>query len=170
MSECLVIIDVQKGFLTDDTKMIPGIIKELIRNKKFDHIVATRYINSKTSPHYIFTHWDGMMDTDSQRLDPYIEEKSDRVFDKSVNSCFTEEFLQYLHHEKISKLYFVGIDTDCCVLSSAFDCFDRKIPFEVLTDYCASTGGVSLHKSACDIMFRNFGTGCVKTNIDDKTK
>ncbi len=164
MSECLVIIDVQKGFLTEDTKMIPGKIKELIADKKFDHIVATKFINSKMSPHYIFTHWNGMMDPDSQKLDPYVEEKADRVFDKYVNSCFSEEFLNFICDEKISKLYFVGIDTDCCVLKSAFDCFDRKIPFEVITDCCASTGGSSIHKSACNIMLRNFGPDCVKKN------
>ena len=162
MNECLVIIDVQKGFLTDDTKMIPGKIKELIGDRKFDHIVATRFVNSKMSPHYVFTHWDSMMDSDSQKLDSYVEWKADRVFDKCVNSCFTEEFLKYLHDEKISKLFFVGIDTDCCVLKSVFDCFDRKIPFEVITDCCASTGGASIHKYACDIMLRNFGIDCVK--------
>lgn len=162
MNDCLVIIDVQKGFLTETTNEIPCRIKELLTDRRFHHIVATRFINTKTSPHYVFTHWEGMLEPSSQQLDSYVEEVAEKVFDKSVNSCFTEDFVNYLYTERISKLYFVGIDTDCCVLASAFDCFDRKIPFQVVTNCCASTGGIGLHKSACDIMLRNFGHGCVK--------
>ena len=162
MKECLVIIDVQKGFLTKDTAFIPEKVKKLIDTRKFDHIVATRFINSKESPHYIFTQWDNMMDDVSQRLDPIVEQISEKIFDKSINSCFTYELLKFLEKEHIEKLCFVGIDTDCCVLKAAFDSFDRKIPFEVLTEFCASTGGVEIHNAACQIMKRSLGEAFIK--------
>ena len=162
MSDCLVIIDVQNGFLTNDTDYVLNRIKNLVEKRKFNHIVATRFINTSDSPHFLFLHWDKMMDHKSQELDPYIAAISEKVFDKSVNSCFTKEFSEYLKAENISKLYFLGIDTDCCVLKSAFDCFDRKIPFEVILDCCASTGGRELHNAAREIMLRNFGTDRVR--------
>ena len=162
VNDCLVIIDVQKGFLTKDTDYIPDRVRKLLESRHFDHIVSTRFMNSKDSPHYIFTNWEKMMDSESQKLNDYIASVSEKIFDKSVNSCFSEEFLLYLEEKDIGKLYFLGIDTDCCVMKSAFDCFDRKIPFEVIIDCCASTGGEKVHEAACEIMRRNFGDAIMK--------
>lgn len=155
--DCLVIVDVQKGFLTKDTFYIPERIKSLLKIKNFDYIVATRFINTKKSPHYMLMHWDKIMDQESQQLEEYVMSVSQKVFDKNVNSCFSRSFVRFLKEKSISKLFFVGIDTDCCVLKSAFDCFDRNIPFEVISDCCSSTGGLSFHLNACEIMKRNFG-------------
>lgn len=157
MRECLVIIDVQKGFITEETRHILDKIKALIESRNFASVVATRFINTPDSPHYIFTNWDKMMDGESQKLDPFVERVSERVFDKNINTCFTEEFINYIESEDIQKLIFLGIDTDCCVLKTAFDSFDRKIRFEVLTEYCASTGGEEFHRAACLIMKRSLG-------------
>ena len=71
--------------------------------------------------------------------------------------CLTEEFLEFIKNAGIEKLYLAGIDTDCCVMKTAYDCFDKEIPFEVLTDCCASTGGKSVHDAACMLMRRNQG-------------
>ncbi len=162
MKECLVIIDVQNGFLTDETRHVLNKIKTTIENKQYEHIVATRFVNSSKSPHYLLTKWDQMMDENSQALAQIVKDSAERVFDKDTNSCFTEEFVTYISDEKIEKLVFLGIDTDCCVLKSAYDSFDRKIPFEVLTECCASTGGEDIHNFACQIMLRNFGGEHIK--------
>ena len=162
MKDCLVIIDVQKGFLNDETKNVPEKIKNLLEKRKFINIVATRFINSTESPHYFFMHWDGMMDSETQEIHPYIETIAERIFDKDINSCFTEEFVKYIFEEKIEKLYFVGIETDCCVLKSAFDSFERKSSFEVIEECCASTGGSEIHEAACKIMRRALGKQCIK--------
>lgn len=163
MNNCLVIIDVQRGFITNDTLYVPEMIKRLLLKREFDHIVATRFINSVDSPHYVFSHWERMMDYESQKLDDYVEKVSERVFDKSINSCFSSDFLKYLNDNSIEFLYIVGIDTDCCVMKTAFDCFDRKLPFVVITNCCASTGGIDLHEAACKVMKRNFGDTMVLT-------
>lgn len=162
MSNCLVIIDVQTAFLNKDTAFIPEQIKSLLEKNSYDHVVATRFINSLDTPHFKYVGYTGALDARTQALDPYIESVAEHVFDKSSNSCMTPEFQRYLRINQIHKLYFVGIDTDCCVLSSAFDCFDMSIPFVILTSYCASTAGRDLHKAACQVMLRNFGWDFVK--------
>lgn len=161
MKECLVIVDVQKGFLNNSTMFIPQKIKELCDKRKFDIIVSTKFINNELTPHYQYTNWKGMLDKGSQELDPYIKKISERIFDKSVNTVFTEEFIKFIEDNKIEKMIFVGIDTDCCVMKSAFDCFDKKIPFEVITECCASSGGDKYHKASCMIMKRSLGTDFV---------
>lgn len=137
-------------------------IERLVRDTKFYYIVATRFVNTKDSPHYKFIGWDGMMGAKSQELAPLVKDLADRVFDRSINSCFTEEFKEFLMEEGIEKLYFVGMDTDCCIMKSAFDAFDMKIPFQVLTSACASRGGESMHSAAWRIIQRNLGRDCVK--------
>jgi nicotinamidase-related amidase len=162
MKDCLLIIDVQIGFLTKETMHIPDRIVCLAEKTKFGHVVATKFINSENTPHYRIIGWDEMMDEGSQMLDPGIEKISERVFKKSTNSCLTEEFLEFIKNAGIEKLYMVGIDTDCCVMKTAYDCFDKEIPFEVLTDCCASTGGKIVHDAACMLMRRNLGKKSVK--------
>ena len=102
-----------------------------------------------------------MMDRASQELDPNIKDISKIIFDKSINTVFTEDFVKFIEDKKIEKLIFVGIDTDCCVMKSAFDCFDKKIPFEVIKECCASSGGDNYHKAACMIMERSLGSDFV---------
>lgn len=162
MKTCLIIIDVQRGFLTEDTIHIPSMIQHMVSSMKFDHIVSTRFINTDKTPHYIYTGWHDLMDAESQQLDNYIESISERVFDKGTNSCLTTELRGYLIENHIDKLYFVGVNTDCCVLASAFDAFDSGFNFEILTQCCASTMGKHVHEIACEVCKCNFG--CTMVN------
>lgn len=143
MSTCLVLIDVQSGFLTPYTQKVLPEIKRIISEKKeeFDHIIATRFINKADGPFVRIMKWDDMLESEGTDLAPYIESVSEKIFTKELFSCFTAEFEEYLTQQNITKLYMVGIDTDCCVLKSAADCFEKNIDVEVLLRGCASTGG-----------------------------
>lgn len=74
MKNCLVIIDVQNGFMSNrETIEIPTKIEKLISKYKFDHIVATQFINKKGSPYDLLMGWRGLMDDESRKLSPTIE-------------------------------------------------------------------------------------------------
>lgn len=166
MTDCLVIIDVQKGFMNDSvTAEIPEKIKKLLDKKHFDHVVSTQFYNEKGSPYEKLMGWKGLLDKESQALAPEIEAVSERVFRKPVYTCFVPEFEEYIKENKIDKLYFVGIDTDCCVLKSSVDCFERNIPFEVLINYCASNGGEKSHAAAITVLERNIGENNINYEI-----
>ena len=53
-----------------------------------------------------------------------------------------------------------GIDTEACILKTAFDLFEKEYDVYVLKDYCASTLGVKRHNNAIAIL---------KRNIDEKS-
>lgn len=156
MKTCLVLIDIQNGFLSSDTDFIPEKIKKLIEEKRglFTHIVATQFKNVKDSPYINLMGWHGLMDSDSQKVNDYVRSVSEKVFEKNIYSCFTDEFCKYISDKKIEKIFFAGIDTDCCVLKSASDCFEKGIPFEVLLNYCASNGGIKSHDAAITVLSR----------------
>lgn len=159
MSACLVLIDIQKGFLNSYTNKVIDNIKAIIKthSDEFNHIVATRFSNSPGSPFTRLMNWNELMDKDSIELDPFIENISERIFEKKTYSCFVPEFIEFIHENKIDKIYFAGIDTDCCVLKSAADCFENNICVEVLINACASTGGVQSDDAAIVVLERLIG-------------
>lgn len=161
MSSCLVIIDVQNGFLTKDTEFVADKILNLIDDRNFDYIVGTQFFNYNGSPFTRLLDWKGCMSGNAIKMDDRLYEKCNKVFLKSTYSCFTEDFIGYINSKKVSKLYFVGIDTDCCVLKSAVDAFERNLDFEVLLDYCASTGGIDSHNAGVAVLKRLIGNKCL---------
>lgn len=164
MKNCLVIIDVQEGFLTSkETKQIPEKIQKLLEKRHFDHIVGTKFINVEDSPFVKILDWHELTTEEERQVHKTVLNNCERVFEKKIYSCFTEEFMQYLKETKIEKLYFVGVDTDGCVLASAFDSFQKNIPPEVLINYCASGGGEEYHNAAVKVLKRQIGEQNVNT-------
>lgn len=157
MKNCLVIIDVQNGFLSDKTNHIPYNIKKLLTKHQFDVIVATQFKNYCDSPYIKKLNWSEFFAEDDYKIDNYIESVAEAIFEKNYYSCFTDEFKKYIGTNNIKKLYFVGIDTDCCVLKSVIDCFELDIDYAVIVDCCASNGGKQSHNAAIKVMERTIG-------------
>ena len=155
--DCLLMIDLQKGFLNSETNYVIDEIKELVEIEEFYYKVATKFVNSENSPHHKFLDWKGMEGGEEAELDDYIASIADIIIEKNTNSCFTDEFEKFLAEKGIEEIWIVGLDTDCCVMKTAYDCFDRKIPFRVELDCCASSGGKEFHEAACKVMIRNLG-------------
>lgn len=67
------------------------------------------------------------------------------VVDKNIYSCINTNFIQQLRSINNGKLpeqvYIAGLDTDCCVLTTAVNLFEYGIRPIILTEYCNSTGG-----------------------------
>ena len=157
MENCLVLIDLQNGFKNNNTNVIFERIKSLIsdNNSIFKHIVATKYINNPQTSCYKFDGWKGCMEgsQEAKLVDWLINNKSvEKVFDKSVYSCFNDEFKNYLKDKNIGKVYFVGVNTDCCVLHSVLDCYNDLVDCCIIQDLCGSTSGKKSHDCAIHIL------------------
>ena len=157
MSSCLVLIDLQNGFLSDETLHILPRIQSLLENHHFDHIVGTQFYNHKDSPYVRLMGWTEFMSSPQWDPHPLALSCCQRIFRKDVYTCFTPEFESYLTEHSIDTLYFAGIDTDCCVLKSAADCFERNLALKVLVDCCASNGGAASHQAAILVLERTIG-------------
>ena len=157
MKNCLVLIDLQNGFKNNNTEVIFERIKSFIsdNNSIFNHIVATKYINNPQTPCYKFEGWKGCMkgSQEAELVDWLINNKSvEKVFDKSVYSCFNDEFKNNLKDKNIGKVYFVGVNTDCCVLHSVLDCYNDLVDCCIIQDLCGSTSGKKSHDCAIHIL------------------
>ncbi|MBI4239666.1 cysteine hydrolase [Candidatus Uhrbacteria bacterium] len=158
MANALIVIDVQNYFVNDNTKMLPKKIAHCIENDTFDFVVFTKFINKENSNFFKKFHWHkctGSPDTDIHAvLATFVDENN--VFEKSTYSIFKcEELAQFLKHHNITKMFLCGIDTDACILASAYDGFDLGYDIEILEDLCLSHHGEELNNSALTIIKKN---------------
>ena len=156
MKTALVVIDVQNYFVNEKTKELPAKIATYIRNNKFDFVLFTQFINRKGSNFFKLLNW--RKSTSSPEIDihstlvPFVTKNN--LFKKYTYSIFkSKDFTEFLNKNRISKVYLCGIDSDSCVLASAFDAFDLDYEVKVLTDLSMSHSGD--HSAALRIINRN---------------
>lgn len=155
MKSLLVIIDLQKQFINQNTEFLLNEINSLIKETKFNEVVFTRFVNSKDNILFKNLNYKGCITEESKKIE--IDTENYKVIDKDIYSILTNEFKEYIISNNISKIYLCGIDTECCVLKSALDLFENGYDVYVLKDYCACTHGLDMHNNAIRIIQRNIG-------------
>lgn len=153
---CLFVIDVQNGFVTEKTKhVVPRIISLM---ESFNGmIIATKFINVEKSPFQQIMHWYGLRSSPETDVVKDIAKHANFIVEKAIYSACVEDVKNLLTKNKIDEAYVAGIDTDCCVLKTAIDLFEIGISPIVLADYCASNGGERSHMAGITVLERNIG-------------
>lgn len=155
--KCLLVIDVQNGFVTPKTEYVVPRILEIIEQFEDELIVATKFVNYQESPYRRFMGWERLTESPETDVLRQIEEKAYLVIEKAIYSACKDKLCNLLSVKNITEVYLVGIDTDCCVLKTATDLFERGIRPIVLEHYCASNGGEESHRAALRVMERTIG-------------
>jgi len=151
----LIVIDVQNYFVNDNTKILPQKIAKFIENNKFDFVLFAKFVNKEDSNFFKILDWKectSSPDTDiHSTLSKFVNKNN--VFEKSTYSIFkSKKLAKFLKKNNITKLFLCGIDTDACVLASAYDGFDIGYNIEILKDLCLSHYGEKLNNSALNII------------------
>ena len=153
MKTALIIIDMQNGFMNENTKHLVPKIVDFVKEQSFDLVIGTRYINSNYTACHIYEGWDGCWEgNESAELVPEIKGLCDEVVDKHEYSCWGSPIKYLLGKYGIEKLVFCGVNTGCCVLASVFDAYDELWDITVVKDLCGSTSGDSSHKAGIQIL------------------
>ncbi|MDP2401954.1 MAG: isochorismatase family cysteine hydrolase, partial [Actinomycetota bacterium] len=136
---------------------MPPRIKELLASGVFDNIVFTRFYNAPGSPYRRILDWHRLSSQHEQQIHSDLLGYADVVLDKGVYSAVTPELLEMLREADAADVFIAGIDTDCCVLTTAVDLFQEGIRPLVLSHYCASNGGADSHTAALTCLGRLIG-------------
>ena len=155
MNKLLLVIDMQKDFINENTKFLIEKIEKLIDENKFNNIVFTRFINNNNSVFYKRLKYTGCTSKEGMKI--VLSEDSKKIIDKQGYTALTKECIEYINENNIDEIYLCGIDTECCVLKTAFDMFEAGYNVYVLKDYSASTYGEERHNNAIQILERNIG-------------
>lgn len=181
MQRPLVVIDVQRGYITEYNRFVPGGIASIIKAELFNPVIFTRYVNTADSPAKRFLGAEDMKDFGDAGMAPEISEVMGGktppltetatadlgenfgakrfLITKSIYSCFTPEFEELVAELSLDNtgLYFVGAGTESMILKSALDCFERGIEPIVLAQYCGSQRGLGYHEKGLDILKQLIG-------------
>lgn len=155
MKSLLLVIDLQNAFINNNTENLPKKIKVLIKNKHYDEIAFTRFLNNSNSIFDKKLNYDRCINEEDRKI--VIDIKNSKVFDKTVYSAVNNELIKFITKNGIEEIYLCGIDTECCILKTAFDLFELGYNVYVLKDYCGCTHGKIRHNNAINILKRNIG-------------
>jgi len=145
VTKALIVIDVQNGFITKSSSHIVARIKELLESKKFNTVAFTQFVNVPNSPFRKIKNWNKVGTPPETNIVNMLKPFVKTVFKKRLYSSFTAEFEQFLKEKRINQLYLVGIDTECCVLKTAVDAFEKGYEPFLLAYYCASHESGTFH-------------------------
>jgi len=155
MKKLLLVIDVQKDFINENTKAYVKKIQELIDSEEYEEIAFTKFINSEENILYKKLNYTGCMTTDGQNI--VIDTKQHKVFKKVIYSALNEELKQYIKNNDIKEIYLCGFDTDACVQKTALDLFENGYDVYILKDYCMCSSGIELHNIILNNLKRLIG-------------
>jgi len=157
--KALIIIDVQKYYINENTKQIPSKILKYIKSSNFDFILFTKFVNNKNTNMYKTFKWRKMFSQpDIDICEEFLNYISDtNVFQKDTYSAFKSKlFKMFLEENYISKLFLCGFDTDACILATAYEGFDLGYKIKIINELTASHSGA---------VFRNSGLNIINKNI-----
>ncbi|MEM8955270.1 MAG: cysteine hydrolase [Verrucomicrobiota bacterium] len=159
MKPALVVIDLQNGFLNDESRaVVPAILQAIrfFRDRSWP-IFATRFRNRAGSGYEKWIGWQRLRTSPEIDLCDEIAELELPVFDKFGYSSFTKEVKEWIGVHAIEELVCCGIATEGCVLKTAVDAFEANLEPIVITDACASHAGRVAHDAGLLVLSRFIG-------------
>ena len=156
--KALVVIDLQNCFVNRHTREIPGKIARYIKQQKFDYVLFTTFILDKRSNFYKILDWKAFYSSPDIGIHEDVSSFANRqnTFPRPTYSVFKlRKFLSFLKRNKIKEIALCGIDSDGCVLASAFDAFDLGYHVRILKSLIGSSGGKKFNQAAKVVISRN---------------
>lgn len=163
-SAVLAVIDVQNGFVNEESRYVVPVIADLVSRwqARGGDTLFTRYLNYPGSPWerlINYTEMHGEPETSLvDEIQPYSA-RATRIVDKTIYSLFSESGTDIIRKHGWTDIYLCGIDTECCVLKTAVDAFERNLTPWVLTDACASHAGPKSHEAGLLVISELIGRG-----------
>lgn len=164
MGDIILVIDMQQGF-TDygkwTTATLTSKIAGLLERGIFDGVIASKFVNGKNSVYERLMSWSGLETEEEREIPPEILRHADAVIEKRGYSFVSADLIQCICQLNggpyPERVFLAGVDTDCCVLSTAVSLFERNIRPIVLTRYVDLNGGRESHKAGLQCLRRLIG-------------
>jgi nicotinamidase-related amidase len=159
--KCLLIVDVQRGFINQWTAHVPAAVEALQRG--FRRVVVTRFFNPEGSLYRRLIGWQRFARDSADFPLAFTPPEGAPVIDKPTYTCVGRDFLKTLAAWDVARVHVCGIATDNCVLKCAVDLFEAGVEPVVLAEACASHGGPDCHAAGIKLLQRFIGVRQVVT-------
>lgn len=169
-TSALVVVDVQNGFVTNETRHVVSAVAALIGRwcEIGGRVLFSRYFNYAGSAFESLMDWRQLYVSPDTDLVPEVAAHAtdSTIFDKAIYSALTPEFSALAQDIGLTDLVICGIDTDLCVLKTALDAFEHGLTPWVVTDATASTGGTFAHEAGLVVLGRGIGDHQLVTSVE----
>ena len=156
MSNALLIVDVQHYFMKDAPDELPQRIANHYKALNYDQVAFTVFKNEPGSNFVKSLKWDKCSEAEDAQLPGEFSEMATQhnTFTRACYSAFkTTDLHSYLQEHGVERLIICGVDSDACVLATAFEAFD--LGYHVKIDFSLTYSSNDLHKAAQLIAERN---------------
>lgn len=156
MKTALLVVDVQTYFLARAPKDLPTNIVHHIEASSYDFVAFTLFRNQDGSNWEKSLGWYKSKTNKEVKLPPELSTLASKsnTFEKHTYSALKhDQLLNTLRDRGIDEVHICGIDTDACVLATAYDAFDQGFRVKVLFELCFSR--YNLDKLLQQIIRRN---------------
>ena len=155
-SPALIVVDVQNGFVNNNSRHVVPRIVEFLKHWPHD-VVFTQFFNQPGSQFERLIDWrllHASPDTDLvEALEPYAK----TVIPKIGYSFFDDTGREIARDRNWKEVLVCGIDTESCVLKTAVDAFELNYTPLILEDLCASHAGKEAHNAGIYVASRFIG-------------
>ena len=150
----LIIVDIQPGFITEENNQILPNVENLLRSQKYDAYVEAIFSATKGSL------WDKQMNWTFPKQDTVSEikaliPKENCLFvEKETKSVFkgNKDVVKFLKENNIEEVHIVGLDTNDCIIATAYEAFDLGFFTYVVESCTASSQSPKLRENAIKIL------------------
>jgi nicotinamidase-related amidase len=156
LKKALLIVDVQPAFVQPKNQAVVDRIESLMQTIGYDAYVGSVFAAEKGSmwdeqndwicPHDKNTH---IVDS----LETLLHDKTYLHLEKETHSLFKgdKDVVKFLKSHAIEEVHIVGLETNDCVLATAFSAYDEGFRTYILDECCGSTED-GLHEKALELI------------------
>lgn len=154
MDRVLLVVDIQKGFITPCSVQVLEPIRAL--TFRFSRVVFAKFYNNEGSPFRNFLNYHDMPSGSADGA-LALETQNAAVVEHPGYSCVTPELIKMLHLWGVKQIYVCGIATEACVLKTVADLFELNIRPLLIEDLCASDRDPAYHLNAISLLEKLIG-------------
>ena len=149
----LLVIDMQKGFINENNEFLIKNIENLLKNRLFDKIIATKFINCENSQYEKYLDWKEMQGGEQTEFALQFPENT-TVIEKCSYGLPVEKLKDFSANDEV---YLCGTDYDACVLAIGYQLFDQGVCVKFIQNAIGSSSSTNRNKTLDEIVVRNFG-------------
>ncbi len=150
----LVVVDVQKGFTTEENAYVIPAIKKIITEGDYALFVEATFYAEKGSVWERQMDWTFPYESTLPEISELFPKEKTIGIKKGTRSVFdtAPELIKRMKDEGIEEVHVVGFDANDCVLGTAHQCFDLGFMTYVIEEGIGSSNGEDLKQAAIKIL------------------
>ena len=155
--KALIIVDVQSAFLNERNEYVVDNILKILERVQYDLYVEATFHAEKGSLWETQQQWicpKGERTNTVEKLALKLKEIDPIKVDKETKSAFkgNKNVAKALKAAGIQEVHVVGLDTNDCVLATAYESFDMGFLTYVIEEGCQSSSSDALHQHGLKIL------------------